>query len=91
MATDVSSDARYANAGGNDGCGRAPDARDTVSSAPMLRLHLVEEEDASFEECLSALCGLGLKAEEAANIVEACNGDLERVRELYDIDWSRNA
>lgn len=65
-----------------------------ASGAPLLRLHLVEESDelqglsgSVLEECVAALLRLGFCPEEAANIVECCDCDVERVKTLYGIDW----
>lgn len=65
-----------------------------ASGTPLLRLHLVEESDelqglsgSVLEDCVAALLRLGFCPEEAANIVECCDCDVERVKALYGIDW----
>eukprot|EP00928_Gymnodinium_smaydae_P030848 TRINITY_DN22814_c0_g1_i1.p1 TRINITY_DN22814_c0_g1~~TRINITY_DN22814_c0_g1_i1.p1 ORF type:complete len:584 (+),score=140.99 TRINITY_DN22814_c0_g1_i1:51-1754(+) len=58
------------------------------AGAPVLRMRLVENEGAEFESCMVALQRRGFGAEEAAQVIESCEGDLSRVRDLYSIDWS---
>eukprot|EP00929_Paragymnodinium_shiwhaense_P021233 TRINITY_DN13905_c0_g1_i4.p1 TRINITY_DN13905_c0_g1~~TRINITY_DN13905_c0_g1_i4.p1 ORF type:complete len:505 (+),score=77.42 TRINITY_DN13905_c0_g1_i4:95-1609(+) len=57
------------------------------SSGPVLRLRLVEDEDNdTLEGCLRNLKRMGLTEEDAIQIIEDCEGDVERVKSLYSVD-----
>jgi len=58
--------------------------RGSSDPAPVLHLRLVEH-GAQLEDCVKALCQKGFTIDEAADIVALCDGDVARVRELYDI------
>jgi len=73
-----------------------------VASLPVLRLNVAEgQEDnhcffaadvqttsvAALQECIAALQRVGFSKEEAANILETCDGDIEKVKLLYGIYW----
>lgn len=66
-------------------------ADSTAGAAPALAAGLslasVDQAFNELEKCLEALQRVGLNGAEATEALAACNGDLERVKELYGIDW----
>lgn len=53
----------------------------------LFSARLIEDEVNELQKCIEALQNLGLSVEEAANVVETCDSNMDRIRELYCIDW----